>query len=74
MGWAFIFEFYSERKRGVKSKNIKVLPMCKFAQLYACYELFLKYNTFTVILQVQGFIEIWKKEKKARSVSNFKLL
>jgi hypothetical protein len=30
--------------------------------------------TFTVILQVQGFIEIWKKEKKARSVSNFKLL
>jgi hypothetical protein len=38
--------------------------MCKFAQLYACYELFLKYNTFTVILQVQGFIDIWKKEKK----------
>jgi hypothetical protein len=44
--------------------NIKAQPMCKFAQLYACHELFLKYNTFTVILQVQGFIEIWKKEKK----------
>jgi hypothetical protein len=49
---------------GVKFKNIKVQLMCKFAQLYACYELFLKYNTFTVILQVQGFIDIWKKEKK----------
>jgi hypothetical protein len=40
-GWAFIFEFYPEAKRGVKSKNIKAQPMCKFAQLYACHELFL---------------------------------
>ena len=40
MGWAFIFEFYPERKRGVISKNIKAQPMCKFAQLYACHELF----------------------------------
>jgi hypothetical protein len=24
MGWAFIFEFYPERKRGVKSKNIEI--------------------------------------------------
>jgi hypothetical protein len=29
-----------ERKRGGKSKNIKAQPMCKFAQLYACHELF----------------------------------
>ena len=28
--------------RGVKSKKIKAQPMCKFAQLYACHELFLK--------------------------------
>jgi hypothetical protein len=42
MGWAFKFEFYPERKRGLKSKNIKAQPMCKFAQLYACHELFLK--------------------------------
>ena len=40
MGWAFIFEFYPKRKREVKSKNIKAQPMCKFAQLYACHELF----------------------------------
>jgi hypothetical protein len=40
MGCAFIFEFYPERKRGIKSKNIKAQPMCKFAQLYACHELF----------------------------------
>jgi hypothetical protein len=33
MGWGLIFEFYPERKRGVKSKNIKAQPMCKFAQL-----------------------------------------
>ena len=33
MGWAFIFESYPERKRVVKSKNIKAQPMCKFAQL-----------------------------------------
>ena len=38
-----IFEFYPERYRGVKSKNIKAQPMCKFAQLYACHELFLNY-------------------------------
>ena len=25
----------------LKSKNIKDQPMCKFAQLYACHELFL---------------------------------
>jgi hypothetical protein len=36
MGWAFIFEFYPERKREVKSKNIKAQPICKFAKLYAC--------------------------------------
>ena len=24
----------------IKSKNIKAQPMCKFAQLYACHELF----------------------------------
>ena len=40
MGWAFIFEFYPERKRGVKSKNIKAQSTCKFAQLYACHKLF----------------------------------
>ena len=37
---SFIFEFYPEWKRGVKSKNKKAQPMCKFAQLYACLELF----------------------------------
>jgi hypothetical protein len=37
---SFIFEFYPERKRGVKSKNVKAQLMCKFAQLYACHELF----------------------------------
>ena len=26
MGWAFIFEFYPERQRDVKSKNIKASP------------------------------------------------
>ena len=40
MGWGFIFEFYPEQQRGVRSKNIKAQPMCKFAQLYACHELF----------------------------------
>jgi hypothetical protein len=40
MGWAFIFEFYPERKRGVKYKNIKAQHMCKFAQLYSCNGLF----------------------------------
>jgi hypothetical protein len=29
MGWAYIFEFYPERKRGVKSKNIKAQPRIK---------------------------------------------
>ena len=31
-GLGVIFEFYPERKRGLKSKNIKAQPMCKFAR------------------------------------------
>jgi hypothetical protein len=42
--FTFIFEFYPKPKRGVKSKNIKAQPMCKFAQLYASHELFLKFT------------------------------
>ena len=38
---------------GVKSKNIKTQPKCKFAQLYACHELFLKY-----IPGVKGYLDI----------------
>ena len=34
---------YSNFTPSGKSKNIKAQPMCKFAQLYACHELFLKY-------------------------------
>ena len=39
-GLGLYIRIYAERKRGVKSKNIKAQPMCKFAQLYACHELF----------------------------------
>ena len=38
--------------RGVKSKNIKAQPMCKFAQLYACHELFLNYSFLPVTSKV----------------------
>jgi hypothetical protein len=31
--------------RILKSKNIKAQPMCEFAQLYACHELFLNSTT-----------------------------
>ena len=39
-GLGLYIRILPERKRGVKSKNIKAQPMCKFAELYACHELF----------------------------------
>ena len=39
----YILRFYPSLSLGVK---IKAQPMCKFAQLYACHELFLNYLAF----------------------------
>ena len=53
MSWAFIFEIYLERQRGVKPKNIKAKAMCKFAQLYTCHE-----NISILIGQIRYFLTI----------------
>ena len=36
--------------KGPAHSNIKAQPMCKFAQLYACHELFLKWRTVRAVL------------------------
>ena len=42
---------FTPRFRSGYNSNIKAQPMCKFAHLYACHELFLNYNNVCDVLK-----------------------